>query len=129
MIDTNVWISLFVFKGKRFEELIIKVCLQHTLVMNSVILDELSEVVDKKFNNKTDSLNNFLEKIPYEFVTTSEDVQELMDFQIRDKNDEKILVSAMEANVDVFITGDKDFLDAKINKPIILTPTEFLEKY
>ena len=31
--------------------------------------------------------------------------------------------------VDVLITGDKDFKDVDIERPEICTPNEFLEKY
>ena len=31
-------------------------------------------------------------------------------------------------NIDIFITGDKDFLDVEIEMPEIMMPGEFLEK-
>jgi len=40
-----------------------------------------------------------------------------------------IIVSALLSDVDILITGDKDFLDVDIDKPEILTPREYLEKY
>ena len=40
-----------------------------------------------------------------------------------------ILYTAIIENVDILITGDKDFKDVKIERPEILTCTEFLEKY
>jgi predicted nucleic acid-binding protein len=50
-------------------------------------------------------------------------------FTIRDKYDEKVLYSAITADVDILITGDKDFFDIEIEKPEILTPHDFVEKY
>ena len=35
----------------------------------------------------------------------------------------------MKVMLDIFITGDKDFNDVKIDKPEIMTATEFLENY
>ena len=32
-------------------------------------------------------------------------------------------------DVDVLVTGDKDFSDVEIEKPEILTPAQFLKKY
>ena len=52
-----------------------------------------------------------------------------MDIPIRDKSDYPVILSAILADVDVLITGDKDFKDIKIEKPEILTPTEFLQIY
>lgn len=40
-----------------------------------------------------------------------------------------VLVSAIIEEVDILITGDKDFSELDIEKPEILTPKEFLEKY
>ena len=50
-------------------------------------------------------------------------------FKIRDENDYIILHTAIIEDVDVFITGDKDFDDVAIDKPKIMNTTEFLEKY
>jgi predicted nucleic acid-binding protein len=40
-----------------------------------------------------------------------------------------ILVTALLSDVDILITGDKDFFDVDIDRPEILTPREYLEKY
>lgn len=40
-----------------------------------------------------------------------------------------VLYSAIIEDVDVFITGDKDFSDIEIDHPEILTPTDYLTKY
>lgn len=50
-------------------------------------------------------------------------------FNIRDENDYIILHTAIVENVDVFITGDKDFYDVNVDNPEIMSTTEFLEKY
>lgn len=43
--------------------------------------------------------------------------------------DYPILYTAILDNVDVLVTGDGDFNDVKVEKPEILKPSEFLEKY
>jgi predicted nucleic acid-binding protein len=40
-----------------------------------------------------------------------------------------ILVSAMIEDVDILLTNDLDFAALEIEKPEILTPKDFLEKY
>lgn len=45
------------------------------------------------------------------------------------KIDSPILATALMENIDVFITGDKDFHVLDIEEPEILTITDFLEKY
>ena len=129
MVDTNVLISLFLFKGMKLEDLFIKVSQQHTLVLSSIIITELYDVVDRKFPGKTQYLDKFLERIPYELALSPEYNPDHSLFSIRDNQDDIVLFSAIAAKVDIFITGDKDFLDVKIKKPKILTPAAFLEKY
>ena len=48
-------------------------------------------------------------------------------FDIRDINDYPVLYTAIIENIDIFITGDKDFLEVDIELPEIMTPGEFLE--
>ena len=48
---------------------------------------------------------------------------------MRDVYDYPILATAILEDVDVLITGDKDFAVVDIDHPEILTPTEFLSKY
>ena len=40
-----------------------------------------------------------------------------------------VLSSLIVEDVDVFITGDKDFSEVEIERPEILTPSEFIERY
>ena len=46
---------------------------------------------------------------------------------IRDTNDRAIMRAAIACNVDVILTGDKDFLESGIQHPKIMTAADFLE--
>ena len=48
--------------------------------------------------------------------------------KIRNVMDRPILRAAINANVDIIITGDKDFLESGIENPKILTAAEFLNE-
>lgn len=48
---------------------------------------------------------------------------------MRDTKDSPILATAIMEGMDVFVTGDKDFLILDVDMPEIITMTEFLEKY
>lgn len=50
-------------------------------------------------------------------------------FEIRDKDAYIILHTAIIENVDAFIAVDKDFDDADLDRPEIISASEFLEKY
>jgi predicted nucleic acid-binding protein len=50
-------------------------------------------------------------------------------FCIRDKKDYPVLYTAIIEDVDVLITGDKDFGSIEIETPDVVTPARFMEKY
>ncbi|HPJ21149.1 MAG TPA: putative toxin-antitoxin system toxin component, PIN family [Clostridia bacterium] len=128
MIDTNVLISAFVFRSGQMDLLIQRITENHKLVISSFVLDELTEVVKRKFRNKQEALDEFLAALPYELVYTPVNMEESL-FIIRDKKDYPVLYSAIIEDVDIFITGDRDFENLDIESPQIMTASGFLEKY
>lgn len=50
-------------------------------------------------------------------------------FEIRNIKDYPVLYTAIVENIDILITGDKDFADVDVEKPDIMTPAEFMERY
>ena len=128
MLDTNVLISAIIFPNDRMDTLIHKALLDHQLVLSSYIIEELLEVTRRKFPDKTKDVDLFLTRLPYEFVYTPRE-QNHDFFRIRDIDDYPILYSAIIEGVDLFVTGDGDFDDVEIEKPEIITPSDFLERY
>jgi len=129
MLDTNILISIVVFNSQKLKDMLTGITDNHKLVLCSYIIDELNEVIEKKFPTKQKILDNFLMKIPYEIEFTPKNIPDIKEIEMRDEKDKPILYSAIVANVDVFITGDKDFDDVDIEKPDIMTPTEFMDKF
>ena len=74
-------------------------------------------------------LDQFFRELPFELVYTPQAL-DLSEFpSVRDAKDSPILATAILEDVDVFVTGDKDFLVLDIEIPDIVTIAEFLEKY
>ena len=128
MLDTNILISAFVFKSKKMNELIYKLSKDHEIVICSYTIEELKELVDTKFKVTQKDLDEFLRDFPFILVYSPTTVENKL-FEIRDNDDYIILHTAIVEDVDVFITGDKDFDDIDIDKPEIMNASEFLEKY
>ncbi|MGE4509008.1 MAG: putative toxin-antitoxin system toxin component, PIN family [Eubacteriaceae bacterium] len=128
MLDTNVLISSIIFKSKIMNEMIAAILKKHRLVLSSFVIEELKSVVQRKFEGKSADLDLFLTVLPFEYVYTPDEMDEDL-FEIRDEMDYPVLYSAIVEDVDILITGDKDFSDVDVEKPEILTPQEFLEKY
>jgi len=117
------------FAGKHTSDIIIDISEACILVLSSRILQELYEVVNFKFPEKKATLERFLHKLNYELDETPTEIDAHIYPQIRDKNDYPILASAIIADVDVFITGDKDFADIRIKRPKIMTIRKFADEY
>lgn len=128
MLDTNVLISAIVFKSKTMYEMITSILNKHRLVLSSFVIDELKQVVARKFADRSAEMDEFLTVLRYELVYTPDMMNQEL-FQIRDKMDYPVLYTAIIEDVDVLITGDKDFTEVSVERPEILTPAEFTAKY
>ena len=128
MLDTNILISAFIFRSKKMDHLICELSKNHEIIICSYTIEELKELIKNKFNVSMKALNLFLRNFPYTLVQSPKKPKKDL-FYIRDKEDYTILYTAIMEDVDVFITGDKDFDDVEINNPEILNPAKFIEKY
>lgn len=128
MVDSNILLSALLFPNgtaaKAFEK-----CIQnYDLIICTYVIDECKRVIRKKFPKHIETLDSFLQNLAFELVYTPTNPKPNL-FEIRDKNDYPILYTAIKENVDLFLTGDKDYYDIIIEKPIIVSPSIFLEKY
>lgn len=128
LIDTNVLISAALSANGVPYQAYVKAATypNHGLICEQNV-DEMKRIFNKKFPNRLTALDRFLsvalltmELVP---IPTDEDVAEL---QIRDVKDRPILRAAIEAGADILLTGDKDFLESGLKKPVIMTPAEFV---
>ena len=91
-------------------------------------LDELRRVFNRKFSTKLSALETFLASA----LTTIEVVpvpnrEYAFENAVRDMTDRLILRASIKADVDVLLTGDKDFLDSGIKHPRIIAASEFIK--
>lgn len=129
MLDTNILISILVFNSKSLKEVLLKITDNYNLVLSSYVIEELRYVIERKFPSKIDDLDIFLYNLPFETYFTPKIMINNSVPDIRDIKDFPVLYSSIMADVDVLITGDKDFDNLDLEKPEILTPAEFLKKY
>lgn len=126
MLDTNVLISSLVFPNEKMSMIVLYVLQRHRLILSRYILDELKRIVIEKFPSKIKDLEVFLYKMKYELAENEDDFSFIF---IRDPNDLPILVSAMNGDVDILISGDKDFLALNLKCPRIMSPSAFFEEF
>ena len=129
MIDTNIFISMIFFPSAQTGDLAKRLADNHQIVVCDYVIEELLLVTDRKFSGKRKFLDRFFLELPFELVYTPKTL-DLDEFpKMRDRKDSPILATAIMEGVDVFLTGDKDFLVLDVETPEILTMAEFIEKY
>jgi putative PIN family toxin of toxin-antitoxin system len=128
MLDTNVIFSMFLFPSDHFNRLK-RALAKEQIVLCSYVVEEVKEVVERKFPDRLKDIDDFFQSFPFAMVYTPENFNAEKYPAMRDENDLPILVTAICEDVDVLISGDKDFTVLEIDRPEILTPSEFLERY
>lgn len=108
MLDTNVLISALLFPGSKMDVMMNCIFTQHQLVLSSV--------------------SKFLMMMSFEYVYTPDNMESGL-FDIRDGRDYPVLYTAIIEDVDVLVTGDKDFSDIDVGRPEIMTQAEFMERF
>jgi putative PIN family toxin of toxin-antitoxin system len=128
MFDTNIVISAGLFPESNIGKVLAHITKNHRLVLCKYTLSELNNVFKKKFPNRVEYFDNFVKNLKYELVDLNIKNYEKYP-QIRDIDDMPILACAIEAKVDLLITGDKDFNVVEIEMPKIMKPVDYIEKY
>ena len=131
LIDTNILISAALSSnGTPYKAFIKAVTYPNHGIVCEQNIDEMRRIWNRKFPNRIQTLETFLsialmtlELVPIPIETESEESK------IRDIKDRPILRAAINANADILLTGDKDFLESGIEHPITLTAQEFLSNY
>ena len=126
MLDTNILVSLLLFPNQRMNHMIEVILSSHKLVLSSFVVEELKAVIQRKFPAKAAVVDDLLAKMSFDLVYTPEQINEKL-FYIRDEKDYPVLYTAMIEDVDILITGDKDFAEIEVERPEILTPAEFMD--
>ena len=127
LCDTNVLISGILFPNSVPGKVIRIIAERERLVLATYIIEELYRVFQRKFPDQIKHLDRYLEKKEFELVVTPHDLRQVDFPLIRDAKVEPVLASAILSGVVILVTGDKDFANIEIDKPMILTPAAFYE--
>ena len=126
-VDTNIVISAMLFPNGKVAKVFSHLLEKHTVIISSYTKEECVEVFEKKFPAKKEQLEIFFDGINFEEFKSPEKLDEKKYPKIRDIKDLPVLVSAILSDADILLTGDKDFEDIKIDKPLIFTPSKYYE--
>ena len=117
MLDTNVLISAFIFGGTagRVMQALFASPLEYDLYVSEYVDSEFHDKLHLKWPDKADYVYTAYRKTNLIFCQSTPNV--LCD--LRDPKDNPVLSDALYHNVDILLTGDKDFLEANIKHPLI----------
>ena len=125
MLDTNVLISAFVFGGQIWNLLKILFDMKCKLYVSEYVDAEFKRILDKKWSSRAGKIYSSYRSADFIFCpSTSETLGHL-----RDEKDVPVLSDAIYHSVDILLTGDKDFLEADIETPLIVSPSELSELF
>ena len=130
LLDTNILISAAIFPSPVTKDFLRQLrALNAKIFLCNHIVKEFVDVYQEKFPHKQVAAQRFLQELPSQLIPSSALQNNDSVSSIRDVNDAPILAAAIEGNVDVLVTGDKDFLVLDIPQPKIMTMAEFIEAF
>ena len=125
LIDSNILISALFYPNSKPSKALYHAADNHELVLSDDNISELRRIAKDKFAHVQADIDLFLTELTYELIPAIESPEKIM----RDPKDSPILNAAIIANVDIIITGDKDFLVLDLEQPKIMRASEYLELY
>ncbi len=130
IIDTNILISA-ILKNRIPEEVVFSIIINHAFqwLASLEILDEYKNVLMRpKFKLPEMIIQNWFSIFEKHITIVNPTL--LVDFP-RDQKDAKFLACAVYTQADIFISGDKDFSQAKawLEHTQILSANEFLKRF
>ena len=130
MLDTNILISAALFpRGTVAKALLKALNPPFEPVVCDYVVDELRRKFREKFPDRMTELEAFLyNALSFITVVETPDIKVEQEASIRDPKDRPILRAALNAHADLFLTGDKDFLESSVKDPRIISVTEFLHQ-
>ena len=123
LIDTNVLFSALVFPNSKPAEALLYIADNHNIVLCEQNLREIREVLQRKAPKYLPAAETLLTELSYELIPSMYQIEKIM----RDETDQPILNAAILHDVDIILTGDKDFLALEIDRPRCMTAAQFLE--
>lgn len=124
LIDTNVLFSALLQPSSRPARALVHAAEHHRVVLCKRNVGELREILSRKAARYLPAAEELLDTMAYELIPEVEHTTQ----HIRDVKDQPILNAAIASDVDVILTGDKDFLSLAIDRPACMTVADFLAR-
>lgn len=125
LVDTNILFSALLFPQGRPAQALVHITRNHEIYLSDQNIAELKDILSRKRPDKLPDLNTFLSELSFTLIPAVYS----RDITMRDAKDQPILNAAIVEDVDIILTGDKDFLSLNLERPECISVAEFWEKY
>lgn len=123
LVDTNVLFSALLFPNSKPAAALLHIAQHHEIVLCDQNIRELRDILRRKAPKYLPAAERFIAELTFELIPAVEFFEKKM----RDEKDQPILNAAVLADVDMILTGDKDFLSLDLDRPKCITVAEYLE--
>ena len=123
LVDTNILFSALVFPESKPAQTLLYIADNHEIVLCDRNIAELRDILQRKAPRYLPDAEVLLAEMSFELVPAVDYAEKL----IRDAKDQPILNAAIVSDVDIILTGDKDFLSLDIDHPKCMNVAQFLE--
>ena len=132
LVDSNILVAASIFPhgvsakayNKAFDGK------EFSVVVCTYSIGEFLNTCDKKFSIRMPEIQSFLSDMlsKAELIRTPPESEKVPEEElIRDIKDRPVLRAAVAANVDIIVTGDKDFLEAHLTNIKTISPADFIK--
>ena len=119
LIDTNVLVSVFVFGGQAGTLMKMLFESSHKLLVSDYVDAEFKAILEMKWKEKSEKVYSLYHTLPFVFCASSP----IQTGNLRDAKDIPVLSDALFHNADIILSGDKDFIEAELEHPLVLSPS------
>ena len=119
LIDTNVLVSAFVFGGKAGTLMNMLFESSHELLVSDYVDAEFKAILEMKWKEKSEKVYSLYHSLPFVFCGSSP----IQTGNLRDAKDIPVLSDAIFHNADIILSGDKDFIEAELEHPLVISPS------
>lgn len=125
LIDTNVLFSAILFEKSQVAKAVFYANEKYEVYLSDQNIQELRTIIKRKVPRLLPEIEKLLARLSYEVIPAINTSTQT----IRDIKDQPILNAAIANDLDIILTGDKDFLVLDLDRPKCMTVKEFLQKY
>ena len=123
LVDTNVLFSALLFPKSKPAQALLYIADNHEMVLCDRNIAEIREILQRKAPKFLPDAEVLLAEMSYELIPAVDHAEKL----IRDAKDQPILNAAIVFDVNIILTGDKDFLSLDTEHPKCMTVSQFLK--